>query len=323
MLKQKAIYLGAIGLLAGGQCFANDCDAALVMSTYNSFTSDHIDWRLAVLVTEKEYEQIKHDEGASAVIYGVPVGESYADFSSRVHEKQSVYHKSLSRDQSRNILWTGLDTNASSAYMKCLDAEIFARRGLHMAVKSATTTDIAVWVSWRPEQSDPSTISLNWTLGGRGDPKLPQHVTQGVSVVVLPRPLKQQTLVANANGTGDSVTLEPLTIMRDWPLPAPLVVSRESYQTDLLASGAGKDFGNWATVCSADKPESWAIVSYAFQITGDRAGGAYAESGLVAPATTNHVCYRLRTQGHEEQSGHGNTGIQNSRGVLDVVWQHR
>ena len=44
------------------------CDAALIVSTYNSFSSDHIDWRLATFVSETEWNTIKHDQGASAVI---------------------------------------------------------------------------------------------------------------------------------------------------------------------------------------------------------------------------------------------------------------
>ena len=44
------------------------CDAALIRSTYNSFSSNQMDWRLATLVSEKDYNEIKQDAGGSAVI---------------------------------------------------------------------------------------------------------------------------------------------------------------------------------------------------------------------------------------------------------------
>lgn len=58
----------------------HDCDAALVRSTYNQISADHVDARLATLVTEDDYNQISHDAGANAVIYGIPMGGSYKDF---------------------------------------------------------------------------------------------------------------------------------------------------------------------------------------------------------------------------------------------------
>jgi hypothetical protein len=106
--------------------------------------------------------------------------------------------------------------------------------------------------------------------------------------------------------------------------PAAAVVTSETYKSDNAASGACKDFGAWATVCSADKPDGWTIAAQNFSLTGDRAGCAYAECELVSPPTSKKVCYRFRTQGHDEECGHsGNTGIHYSQGVLNVVWQHQ
>jgi hypothetical protein len=98
----------------------------------------------------------------------------------------------------------------------------------------------------------------------------------------------------------------------------------EVYWSDDVASGACKDFGAWATLCSPDKPEGWTIVSHVFELTGDRAGCAFAECGLASPPTSTKVCYHFRTQGHDEECGHsGNTGIHYSKGKLTVVWVHR
>jgi len=299
------------------------CDAALVKSTYSSFSSDHLDWRLASLVTDKEYEEIKHDAGGNAVIYGVPVGASYDDFSKRVKDKQSSYNESLTHSQALNILWTGLDPNAPSSYLECLRAQIFAGRGLHLAVKSATKTDISLLISWNPQGNDPSTISPKWLWQSHDGSHLPTRVQQGLTTLIIPRPEEQRTFAVNYPGFTDSVVLEPLSKLPSLPLPAPLVNTTETYNSDEAASGACKDYGAWTSVCSPDKPEGWTIVLQTFQLTGDRAGCAHAECGLVSPATATKVCYHFRTQGHKEECKHrGNTGIHYSRGVLTVVWAH-
>lgn len=299
------------------------CDAALVKSTYNSFSSDHLDWRLATLVTQKEYDDIKQEEGANAVIYGIPVGESYKDYQTHLKEKLSSYHESLTHDQIVNILWTGLDPNSPSAYRDCLNAQIFAARGLHMAVVSATKSDVSVIVSWNPQGSDPSRITPRWTWHGAGAASLPSALTQGSTTVVLPRPDIQRTLAINYPGFTSSAVLEPLAKLPPLPAPAPWVVVTETYKSDNAASGACKDYGAWASVCSPDKPEGWTIVSYHFDLTGDRAGCQYAKCDVASPPTPTKICYHFQTQGHDEECGHsGNTGIHYSTGVLTVVWQH-
>ncbi|MGB9254775.1 MAG: carboxypeptidase regulatory-like domain-containing protein [Candidatus Korobacteraceae bacterium] len=106
-------------------------------------------------------------------------------------------------------------------------------------------------------------------------------------------------------------------------LPPQTVISTETYTSDDVASGACKDFGAWATLCTPDKPQGWTIVQQNFQLTGDRAGCAWAECQLLGAPTNTKVCYRFRMQGHDEECGHsGNTGIHYSKGVLTVVWQH-
>ncbi len=109
------------------------------------------------------------------------------------------------------------------------------------------------------------------------------------------------------------------------PAPAPQIViePEKIYTSNELASGACKDFGGWATLCTPDKPPGWTIVSAHFDLTGDRAGCQYAHCNPDPNNSDTKVCYSFNTQGHDEQCSHpGNTGIQYSRGVLKVVWKH-
>jgi hypothetical protein len=324
MLQRTTFCLLSILISARAASPQSVCDAALIKSTYNSFSSDQMDWRLATLVSERDYNEIKQDAGANAVIYGVPVGATYSDFQKSVHDKLQTYNESLTRNQLRNILWTGLDPNSPGAYEECLKAQVFAARGLHMAVKFATKSDISLVVKWNPQGSDPANIPVTWNWQGASAAPLPKSIQQGDTIVVVQRPKQERTLALNYKGFSDSVVLEPLEKLPPLPPTKPLVNTTEVYWSDDTASGACKDFGAWATVCSPDKPEGWTIVTQVFELTGDRAGCAYAECSTVSAPTPTKACYHFRTQGHDEECGHsGNTGIHYSKGKLTVVWAHR
>ena len=196
------------------QAASSTCEEALVRATYNHLSSDHLDQRLALFVTQSEYDEIKHDAGANAVIYGVPVGASYSDFQTRARSQTSSTQQSLTHDQASNIMWTGLDPNSPNAYSQCLQTQVLSLGGLHLSVKGATTSDIALIATWRPEGKNPSTIPVQWGGDGRLIAGLPKQLTSGQADMVVRRPTKQSTLVINYPGFGDSVTLEPLP-----PLP--------------------------------------------------------------------------------------------------------
>ena len=139
------------GFMPYGSAFAQglaSCNDALVRATYNRFDSQQVDWRLAKFVNEETYNNIKHDAGANAVIYGFPAGASYGDFSNTVDIKFNSVQESLSLSQALNVMWTGLDPNSPSAYSDCLRAQVLNGFSLHVAVKFATDSDIALTIKW-------------------------------------------------------------------------------------------------------------------------------------------------------------------------------
>jgi hypothetical protein len=146
------------------------------------------------------------------LIYGIPVGASYSDFKSSVDKKIQDAHESLSFDQAANVMWTGLDPNSPSTYSDRLQAEVLTSRGLHLAVKSATETDIAVVVSCVPQGNDPQQAAVNWSPAALPGAIFPSTVTQGSALIVVPRPNAQRTLAVNYPGFQASVVLEPYPV---------------------------------------------------------------------------------------------------------------
>jgi hypothetical protein len=86
------------------------------------------------------------------------MGASYKDFQTNVRKALASSNSSLTHDQALNILWTGLDRNGVSAYSKCIDGVALSSFGLHLAVRYATTSDIAIIIKWVPSFSQPDII---------------------------------------------------------------------------------------------------------------------------------------------------------------------
>lgn len=328
--------LGIVASLSTGQVtYAQgvlDCTPALVRSTATQQSSDSLDWRLAVLVDESTYNELKKDASVSATIYGIPMGANYAEFQKNYATKRSAHNESLTTTQARNVAWTGLDPNGASAYATCVQSQVFSTRGLHMAVKGATATDISIAVNWLPQGRDTATIKPTWIWDDDGSigksraknkskSPFPTTLTQGFTVVVLKRPSAQQTFGINFPGYGDSVTLSPLPVP---PIKDPVVVREPAIVDSSPPTNSGRcgDFGSWAQLCTTAKPAGWSIVDHEFSLTGDRAGCRWAECQQVSVSPIQ-VCYRFRMQGHSEECGsHGNTGIHDSTGNIRVIWAH-
>jgi hypothetical protein len=205
-----ALSLGIVSVDARG---AGSCDSALVMSTYNSKTNVGSDWRLADIVSQDTYDQIKHDAGANAVIYGIPVGASYSDFHNHVDQMRKSYSESLSYSQKVNIAWTGLDPNSSSVYHDCITKEILSSVGLHAAVLSATETDITVLVRWNLP-GNAAALNVKWVSSNSRDPSMaafPSKIAQGDTTVIVKRPTTEFSIAGNAKGYSTyQIVLDPL-----------------------------------------------------------------------------------------------------------------
>jgi hypothetical protein len=203
------------------------CESALVISTYNSQSDIRSDWRLADLVDQSSYEKIKHDAGAHAVIYGVPVGANYSDYKDAASKLRHDHNESLSRSELVNIAWTGLDPQAPSVYRDCLNTSVFLENGLHAAIVAATETDISVLVKWFvPGQ--PGSATVIWNPSAVGDEQIRKEFPQGLTPVRLPRPVKQLSLSGGFNGFATEVmVLEPLPEkVKETPILGPKIVER-------------------------------------------------------------------------------------------------
>src|SRR4051812_43998989 len=95
-LRAKAInHLKVVTIIASVAVTFNSawgqeqCQDALVKSTYTSQSQASDDWRLAKLVSQSSYDEIKQSAGVNVVIYGVPVGASYDDFRKRIDQLYS------------------------------------------------------------------------------------------------------------------------------------------------------------------------------------------------------------------------------------------
>src|ERR1700723_2046120 len=94
-----------------------------------------------------------------------------------------------------------------------------------------------------------------------------------------PQPMESSQVLRPSSGTLPSRSTHsgttPPSQERSQPPIAPIVMP-ETYRSDELPSGHCKDFSGWYSLCSADKPEGWTIVSQVFQLTEDRSCSGWA-----------------------------------------------
>jgi len=136
-------------------------------------------------------------------------------------------------------------------------------------------------------------------------------------------------VVVSMQGTGSKLKTEPNALNRsaDPPAVTPGSIPEPAeipiiYYSDLTFSGECNAFGSWATVCTPNKPPGWKILYQHFDLTGDRDCRTHAECKQVGPITATKVCYKFRTQGHNEECGTpGQTGVHPSKGALAILWK--
>lgn len=297
-----------------------DCTPALVMSTYNRLDVSHSDWRVASLVTEDEWEKIKHDAGANATIYGIPMGATYSDFKDRVTKKLNSYNESLTQDEKTNVAWTGLDPNSTDTYATCIKG-VLSQTGLHMQVTNATKTQVSIRITWSPV-GDEHNATPDWTWDDAGKARLPKSLLPGAKTIVLPRPKGQQILAANFRGHETSLIVTPY--------PPPPTLAKITYTTcvekqydSAVADGWGNGWSKPVLFCTPEKPEGWSItrlISFTTTDGGtDRAcGGHWGECTGDALDTPTRICRTLTVQGHNDDT-HGGHGY--LQGHMIVEWR--
>ncbi len=192
---------------------ASECDNALIISTYKNLEYSKSDWRLAIQVDEQTYNQIKTDVGASGSIYGVPVGANYSSFRENTRNYSNDTSQSLSKEQFRNLSWTGLDGTAADAYKTCLRSRA---GGLDLEPVTATDSDLTFVVRYTASGGSPNPLQVSWSGPQAAENRLPTKLGaggDGTRIVVLRPTAGSSTLAVNsadASGFSASVVLTPL-----------------------------------------------------------------------------------------------------------------
>lgn len=215
-------FIAAVGLIGvlpdAAIADMSACKDALVLSTY-SISSDRMrDHRLAELVSESTYHEIRQQAGLSATIFGIPMGASWDQFQSNRRAYFRRYESSLTERESINVLWTGLDPVSATAYQRCIE-EASSSPGISLTVRGATAAHVSLDLTYIPI-GPATTANLEWQHDALPDAVLPQEMNAGSIPIVVARP-DDVTILAVSDptlGMGDSVEITSL------PAPLPQVV---------------------------------------------------------------------------------------------------
>lgn len=189
---------------------------------------------------------------------------------------------------------------------------------------------VAVWLGMNDVESkqtgDFGTVRFEIPHKHRSEMVTPHLKIDGYSriegkspdVVVLDRGELNAIFVMKKNGQAQST--------KDHNAPVgPDSFDRRVYSSGSEPSGPGASFSPWYELCSDPAPADWVIAESSFVLAGDRQCNAWSECKQTLN-DSKKVCWQFRMQGHGEQTGglfnQGNTGVQFSTGVLNVLWKH-
>lgn len=198
---------------------AQNCDNALIVSSYAQTDAYHSDWRLAKYVREGEYNELKKGISGSAKIYGVPIGGSYDEFRKSYSSFEEQTKTSLTIDQARQVYWTGLSNNAENAYTTCLQQNVYNSPGLHLAVVEGSSDAVLVKLKWHmPGTVVP--IRVEWTATVDGKPDRTEF-RPGETYISVPRP-KAGSIILGATSENGLIS-EIVRIAAMPPAPVALI----------------------------------------------------------------------------------------------------
>ena len=178
------------------------------MDTWNDTSTDAERYELSTLVTKDNYEQVRHDAGANAVVYGVPIGATYGDYDESRQKLFDSRNEKKSTDLGRTVAIQTLNPQSSKNYTACING-VLRDTGLHMWIESVTDTDIVLGLNWRPKFQQSAKIKLTWSPSQVKIKGLPSSIVMGGASVTVPRPTSEMSLAVNTPGDTDSVTLDP------------------------------------------------------------------------------------------------------------------
>ena len=294
-----------------------NCTDALVAATYNRLDVSNTDWRIATLVTENEWDSISHSAGASATIYGIPVGVSYKDFHDRVTQKVNSYNESLTQSELTNVAWTGLAAGSSQDYITCVTA---SQQGIQMYVNLATKDEVSVRVRWNPTGNEPKWATPTWTWNSGVKRPLPVRLSSGYTSITLPRPAQSHILQANFQGHDASLVITPYPAT---PTPAQIsyIPCVETY-VSRVADGWGIYWSPPVTFCTPQKPDGWTITRLLSFTTYDDGTGRncnyYGQCTGAETDSQTRICRSITVQGHNDGSHEGHGKLQ---GSMIVEWR--
>ncbi|WP_176061461.1 hypothetical protein [Paraburkholderia sp. BCC1876] len=208
--------LGALFFLPVERCAAMDvsaCDATLAKDAYNDSSTSSTDYRLATLVTQSDWEQASHSGGASAVIYGFPVGASYSDYKNSVTESLNARNESLTDNETRQLAMQYLSDNSLTAYLACIRG-VTRTPGVGLYLGKVTDTTMSVHATYAAPGTGflhlPVRVKWSGMVPSPGT-SLPHYLNPGDDVILeFSRPKASAIVSIRAGGTADDIILSAL-----------------------------------------------------------------------------------------------------------------
>lgn len=188
----------------------SSCDAALVKDTDYSFSKLSYDYRLATLVSQKDWNEKSTGASADAVIYEIPIGLSYADYQNSVRQVLTSRNESISLDETRQLAIEKLSNNGRDTYLSCLKS-LHSSVGIALYVSKITKNTMTLKLEYN---AGPGYVHLPLLLSWSGghvlqNTKYPKLIGPGATkMITLVRPKSDsETITVTGGAFSDAVDI--------------------------------------------------------------------------------------------------------------------
>lgn len=235
-----ALLLPSYGALAGDKA---SCDAVLVKTVASMGQSSKVDWRMASLLDKETYDNIKRSNGFNAVIYGVPVGNSYEEFRANFNKMRTMTSETFRQEDVSSWSYEGVAQGALDAFVKCQEIQSRSDVGIHLFVNRMTEREATVVVKWTNPRGDADNAELKWVLpqSFMSSPLPDKLSVNGEATIVVARPESGSMAVAvnSENGYTDDVAIPgPVPPPRIPPRPeVPFKFEERTFQVGVRSTG--------------------------------------------------------------------------------------
>lgn len=143
------LIVAAFILSQSTSVFAEDCSKALIPETTTISYDQVTSYSLAYSLSESAWQEAQQRFGASAIVYGIPLGASYSSYHTNAEQKAQSLNIQDFQHLAYAYATSGINYESLKAYKDCL----LRNGGLQLVAGKPVGASYTVWIIYFPSEN--------------------------------------------------------------------------------------------------------------------------------------------------------------------------